>query len=418
MNGLDKFIKKCLEYRQIYIYGDGEVGRLIRVYLHEQKLDISGFLTTYTPQKKRVMAVPVCELRLLHSAPSDTLIIICMHKKWWNEATKNIEKYGYTNFIIVDDELRLRVECETLFADLYEDVEHRINVLLYHRVENLETSYSIIVSERNFEDQLKYICSNYKVLRCDEDWSGVDRKSVALTFDDGYVDFYTKTYPLLKKHNVPATVFISTGGIDNDNEFWWDELENIINQPYLPDIIRTRKKAFCVRDYQNKSELIMDVRGEIICNTYRFRDEEISYLKSQVNPRLMNRPQYRTMNTKEIIQIAKDPLITVGAHTINHILCDIENESVQMTEIEKSKKRLEEIINREVSLFAYPNGNIGSETRGILSELGFTRAFTCEHACIDRDEHVFDIPRSAVLNWDYSQIERRFRGMWQTSKDI
>ena len=249
MNGLDKFIKKCLEYRQIYIYGDGEVGRLIRVYLHEQKLDISGFLTTYTPQKKRVMAVPVCELRLLHSAPSDTLIIICMHKKWWNEATKNIEKYGYTNFIIVDDELRLRVECETLFADLYEDVEHRINVLLYHRVENLETSYSIIVSERNFEDQLKYICSNYKVLRCDEDWSGVDRKSVALTFDDGYVDFYTKTYPLLKKYNVPATVFISTGGIDNDNEFWWDELENIINQPYLPDIIRTRKKAFCVRDY-------------------------------------------------------------------------------------------------------------------------------------------------------------------------
>ena len=162
----------------------------------------------------------------------------------------------------------------------------------------------------------------------------------------------------------------------------------------------------------------MDVRGEIICNTYRFRDEEISYLKSQVNPRLMNRPQYRTMNTKEIIQIAKDPLITVGAHTINHILCDIENESVQMTEIEKSKKRLEEIINREVSLFAYPNGNIGSETRGILSKLGFTRAFTCEHACIDRDEHVFDIPRSAVLNWDYSQIERRFRGMWQTSKDI
>jgi len=418
MNDLDVLIKKCMEFKRIYIYGDGEVGRLMRVYLHEHKLEISGFLTTYKPQKNRVMDVPVCELSSLHSVPTDTFIIICMHKKWWDEAIKYIEKYGYTNFMIADDGIRLNIENETMFTDLYEDVDHRINVLLYHRVENLETSYSIIVTERNFEDQLKFICSNYNILRCDEDWSGVDRKSVALTFDDGYVDFYTKAYPLLKKYNVPATVFISTGGIDNDNEFWWDALENILKQPCLPHIIRTRKKEFCVRDYQNRSELIMDVRGEIISNTYRVRDEEISCLKSQVNPTLKNRQQYRTMNTKEIMQIAKDPLVTIGAHTINHILCDIENESVQMKEIEKSKTRLEEIINREVSLFAYPNGNIGSKTRSILSEFGFTRAFTCEHACIDRDEHVFDIPRSAVLNWDCSQVERRFRGIWQTSKDI
>ena len=320
--------------------------------------------------------------------------------------------------MVVDESLRLSVEKETLFTDLYDDIDHRINVLLYHRVENLETSYSIIVNEKNFEDQLKYICTNYKVLRCDEDWSGVNQKSVALTFDDGYVDFYSKAYPLLKKYNVPATVFVSTGGIDNDNEFWWDELENILNQSSLPDVIRTRKKEFLVRDYNNRSELIMNIREEIISNTYRLRDEEMICLKNQVNKDLKNRPQYRTMNTKELRDIAKDPLITIGAHTINHIRCDIESESEQIKEIEKSKIKLEEIINKEVDLFAYPNGNIGSKTRSILRKLDFSRAFTCEHACIDRDENAFDIPRSAVLNWDCSQIERRFRGIWQTSKDI
>ncbi len=418
MRDLNALIEECLKFRHVYVYGDGEVGRLMRVYLHEHRLEISGFLTTYKPKKNRIMDVPVYELESLNSNLTDTLILICMHKKYWEKAIEYIKKLGYINYIIIDDTLRISAEEATLFDHLYEDVEQKINVLLFHRVENLETSFSIIVNEKNFEDQLKYICSRYKVLRCDEDWSNVDRKSVALTFDDGYIDFYTKAYPLLKKYNVPATVFISTGGIDNNKEFWWDELEHILNQNRLPNTIKTKRKEFYVNNFKNRSELINDVREEIINNTFCIRDEEIDSLKNQVNPYLKSRPKYRTMNTKEISCLSMDPLITIGAHTVNHILCDFENYNVQREEIKNSKIMLENIIDKEVNLFAYPNGNIGKDTRSILKDLGFVRSFTCEHASIEYDEHVFDIPRSAVLNWDYSQLEQRFRGIWQTGKNI
>ena len=78
MNDLYALIRKCSEYKYVYIYGDGEVGRLIRVYLHEQEFEISGFLTTYKPKKKIIMDVPVCKLESLKSASADTFIIICM----------------------------------------------------------------------------------------------------------------------------------------------------------------------------------------------------------------------------------------------------------------------------------------------------------------------------------------------------
>ena len=416
MEPINTLLEKCQLFKHVFIYGDGEVGRLIRVYLHAHGIEISGFVTTQKPLKDIVMDAPTYKIEKLNCDPFDTFIVICMHKKWESEVEEYLDELGYNNYIFVDDEVRLIAENDTLFTDLYEDVERKINVLLYHRIENLETSYSIMVTEKNFEDQLKYICDNYNLLRCDEDWNHINSKSVALTFDDGYVDFFTKAYPLLKKYNVPATVFVATGGIDNDNEFWWDELENILRQPCLPDVIKTRRESFCVAEYHARSQLILDVREAIINNSYHIRDEEIHSLKMQVNPTLCARERYRTMNAEEIRLISNDPLITIGAHTENHILCDQEDYKVQVNEIKNSKAKLEDIIDKEVNLFAYPNGNIGLDTREILDKLGFLRAFTCEHACIDKDEHVYDIPRSAVLNWDSSRLERRFRGIWQTGR--
>ena len=418
MERLKRLIEKCRNYRSVYVYGDGEVGRLLRVFLHEQGIEIDGFITTNEPVRKTLMDVSVSQLGCIYVDFSKTLVIICMHKKWWDSVSRELNNQGYSNYVIIDDGLRKEVESKVLFRDVYQDVERKINVLLYHRVDNLETSYSIMVCKKYFEEQLRYIKNNFDVLSCSEEWSHVDHKAVALTFDDGYVDFCRSVYPLLKKYQIPATVFVATSGIDNDKEFWWDELEGILSKPVLPEIIKTKRKQFDTTEYDNRPALIMDIRNDVIDNTFEERDKEIRGIREQVDPGFIYRQAYRTMNTDEIRMISKDPLISVGAHTVNHILCDHENKTVQYKEIKESKEKLEGIIEKPVELFAYPNGNIGKETRGILRDLGFMRAFTCEHACIDHDDNPFDIPRCAVLNWEPEQLERRFRGMWQTSKDI
>ena len=47
------------------------------------------------------------------------------------------------------------------------------------------------------------------------------KKWVCVTFDDGYRDNYTLAYPLLKRLNVPFTVYVTTGFIDNRLPMWW-----------------------------------------------------------------------------------------------------------------------------------------------------------------------------------------------------
>ena len=53
------------------------------------------------------------------------------------------------------------------------------------------------------------------------------KKWVCLTFDDGYRDNYTLAYPMLKRLNVPFTVYVTTGFIDNRLPMWWYEGEHL-----------------------------------------------------------------------------------------------------------------------------------------------------------------------------------------------
>lgn len=47
------------------------------------------------------------------------------------------------------------------------------------------------------------------------------KRFICVTFDDGYHDNYTLAYPLLKRLNVPFTVYVTTGFIDNRLPMWW-----------------------------------------------------------------------------------------------------------------------------------------------------------------------------------------------------
>lgn len=88
-----------------------------------------------------------------------------------------------------------------------------IPVLMYHGVSDTTWGIaSLFMRVADFESQLKYIHDNYETIFIEdiEDYYG-DKKVVVLTFDDGYVDFYTNVLPLLKKYNIKANLYIITG---------------------------------------------------------------------------------------------------------------------------------------------------------------------------------------------------------------
>ncbi|ODS34151.1 MAG: putative polysaccharide deacetylase [Candidatus Scalindua rubra] len=94
-------------------------------------------------------------------------------------------------------------------------------ILTYHSISN-EIEPDETVTPEEFERQLHYIKKNYKVISLEEavgylktDFEKISG-SIVITFDDGYSDNYHNAYPLLKKYNFPATIFLVSDFIENN----------------------------------------------------------------------------------------------------------------------------------------------------------------------------------------------------------
>lgn len=95
-----------------------------------------------------------------------------------------------------------------------------VPVLMYHSISNKKGN-EIQMSKDLFEIQMKFLKdNNYITLSLDELYDflsfnkPIPKKSVVITFDDGYIDNYLNAYPILKKYNFRATIFVITDNVD------------------------------------------------------------------------------------------------------------------------------------------------------------------------------------------------------------
>ena len=93
--------------------------------------------------------------------------------------------------------------------------KHEVAVLLYHSVDSNGAFHAIHPKE--FMRQMEYLRKNYSIVSLDEirkfveKGNSLPKKSVAITFDDGYYDNYLNVYPYLRKLKLPAAIFLTTG---------------------------------------------------------------------------------------------------------------------------------------------------------------------------------------------------------------
>lgn len=116
-----------------------------------------------------------------------------------------------------------------------------IPALMYHKIKDqvahTEDDQSMSVSTANFEAQLKalleggYTPINFKHLQdCLEGTTGLPKRPILITADDGYLCNYTKAYPILKKYNAQATFFVTSlyVGVTNEHEhFTWEQAKEM-----------------------------------------------------------------------------------------------------------------------------------------------------------------------------------------------
>ena len=115
----------------------------------------------------------------------------------------------------------------------------KVPILMYHsvskvperekRIRNTNPAYSLSVSQ--FSEQMHYSHENhYRTLSLNEliDPTGNRHlKGVVITFDDGLANNYTNAFPILKKLNLTATIFVITHSIGNSQYLEWNQLREM-----------------------------------------------------------------------------------------------------------------------------------------------------------------------------------------------
>lgn len=113
-------------------------------------------------------------------------------------------------------------------------------ILMYHYVEEVQDKndkgrINLSVHPKIFEGVLESLQTagyvSYFVRDIPEIFAGtirLEKKSIALTFDDGYEDFYTDVYPLLKKYHMRSTLYVVNNRVNTPDYVTLDQLKEMI----------------------------------------------------------------------------------------------------------------------------------------------------------------------------------------------
>ena len=115
-------------------------------------------------------------------------------------------------------------------------------ILMYHSITDTDKDYPYSISKNNFELQMKYLKDNFvffDIVNAIDYLNGNNIKyenpCVFVTFDDGFKDNISVAYPILKKYEIPFTIFLSTNFIDSSNSTFlnWKEIKEYSNDPLI-----------------------------------------------------------------------------------------------------------------------------------------------------------------------------------------
>ncbi len=232
----------------------------------------------------------------------------------------------------------------------------------------------------------------------------INNKFVVFTFDDGYVDNLTHAYPILKKHNIPFTIYVTTNFPDRKAIIWWYLLEDLILERDRVEIeVEGRPYRFECSTAREKMDTFSTIRALVIgIGEDNFADKMKTIFKPY-GIDIYKKTDELALSWPQIQQLSMDSLVTIAAHTVNHYALNRLPEAVVKEEIMESKKKLESYTGGAVDHFAYPYGSgreIGEREGRIVKGLGFKTATTTRLANIfpAHRRHLECLPRIAAVD--------------------
>lgn len=228
------------------------------------------------------------------------------------------------------------------------------------------------------------------------------RRFACFTLDDGYRDNLEEAYPVFRRHKAPFTIFVTSDFADGKGDLWWLALERLIEEsddvavdgPGLerrfscPDV-KGKHAAFSTIYWWLRAQSELDARAWV-----QARCRERSIDTQAIADELL-------MDWRELAQLSRDPLVTIGAHTRRHLaLAGLPAEEAR-AEVASGMDRVEHMLGLRPVHFSFPYGCRTSATErdvAIVRSLGLRTAVTTRKGLLhpEHREHLHCLPRLSL----------------------
>jgi len=290
----------------------------------------------------------------------------------------------------------------------------RLLILMYHRV--LEASDPFLPDDINREEftaQMQVLKRDYRTFTLAEAARrlaehSLPRRSVVVTFDDGYRDNCENALPILAEQGIPATFFVASGFLGS-GRMWNDTVIEALRRADAGelDLSASGLGKHTIAGDPDRVKAMNTLIRALKYHSMEERQALVDELAAVVGKPL---PDDLMMAPKQVRKLF-DAGMEIGGHTCQHpILSNIDTDSAER-EIVSGRDALQEITGARVSSFAYPNGNPGRDYRRehveILRRNGFDTAVSTAWGCATAASDPLQLPR--IAPWDRTPLKYNLR---------
>ena len=259
-----------------------------------------------------------------------------------------------------------------LFREIIQ--KNKVTILLFHDIKTDATA-------RNFA----YLMKHYNIIpleRFIDTATGKKKeilppKSLIITFDDGHIGNY-KLLPIIKKFNIPITIFLCAAVVGTNRHFWFKESKNIENRSVLKKVSSIERRA--------------------ILRKIGFEQD-----KDYPEPHALSKEQIKEMRN----------YVNFQSHTLFHPFLPLCDNSEAKEEISFSKTKLENDFGLTINAISYPNGDYGKREIKYAKEGGYVCGITVDYGCNTLDSDMFRLKRLSVNDTEnIDELIVKASGVW------
>jgi len=300
----------------------------------------------------------------------------------------------------------------------------RLLIVMYHGVAERTLGAWTLIPPRRFDEQIDYLSRRYRIIDLE---SAVEQLqsgrpptpyTAVITFDDGFRNNLTEAYPVLRKYNVPATIFLTTSLIDADPKYrgllWPDYVHCLISRAradridltdlglglvYLGSMPERYEQGIRLCEYlktvsDDEKDRIIEIIAERTGGIIPADDLEV----------------FGGLSWDDVRRMEAEGLVSFGAHSVSHpILSRLRPEAMEK-EIIDSQKIVAAHVNRPITTFAYPNGkkeDYTDETVAVVSK-HFRCALTTNEGLNRSGADLWELqrvgPGSSTSIWEFKLL--------------